>query len=69
MLQVRCSPCQTITFYASASRGRRFQAPKGGYLDSATYPLVAEQVYLRVECQDANGGIAWSNPVYLQDVL
>ena len=69
MLQVRCSPCQSVTFYASASRGRRFHAPEGGSLDSAIYPLVAEQIYLRVECQDAMGGIAWSNPVYLPDIL
>jgi hypothetical protein len=65
VLQVRCSPCRSITFYASASRGHRFEAPQGGALDGAIYPMTAEQVYLRVECEDALGGIAWSNPVYM----
>jgi hypothetical protein len=69
MLQVRCSPCHSITFFASASRGHRFHAAAGGWLDGAAYPIRPEQVYLRVECRDATGHTAWSNPVYVEDVL
>ena len=68
-LQVRCSPCQQITFYAAGPCGRRFHAPAGDTLKGAIYPLVAEQVYLRLECRDADGEIAWSNPVYVCDLL
>ena len=68
-LRVHCSPCSTITFHASGPRGHRFQAPPGERLDVATFPLQARQVYLRVECRDARGCVAWSNPVYVDDVL
>jgi hypothetical protein len=68
-LQVRCSPCRSITFHASGPRGRRFEAPDGGLLDSASWPIHAEQVYLRVECRDAQGNIAWTNPLFVEDVL
>lgn len=68
-LRVHCSPCSTITFYASGPRGRRFEAVPGRLLDAATFPLRAEQVYLRVECRDAQGGVAWSNPIYVGDVV
>ena len=68
-LRVHCSPCSTITFHASGPRGRRFEAVPGRLLDAAIFPLRAEQVYLRVECRDAQGGVAWSNPIYVGDVL
>jgi hypothetical protein len=28
-----------------------------------------DQVFLRVECRDAQGRIAWSNPLFVEDVL
>jgi len=68
-LRVQCSPCESITFYAFGPRGDRCEATPGEILDSATLELKAEQVYLRVECRDARGRIAWTNPVYLEDVL
>ena len=66
-LQVRCSPCQSITFYTAGPRGARFTAPAGETLEAATLPLRREQVFVRVECRDSAGGVAWSNPVYPED--
>ena len=68
-LRVRCSPCADITFYAARSRGHRFVSPDGGLLDGAVYPLLDDQVYLRIECRDALGRVAWTNPVFVADVL
>lgn len=68
-LHVRCSPCRLITFYARGPRGKRFVAEPGGWLDGASWPVRASQVYLRVACEDFQGGIAWSNPVYVADML
>jgi len=68
-LRVCCSPCRSITFYASGPRGQRFEAPAGELLDNAVLSIHAEQVYLRVECRDAHGGIAWTNPVFVADVI
>jgi hypothetical protein len=67
-LRVRCSPCRSITFHARGPRGRRFVAREGGTLDGAECPLEDAQVYLRVECQDDRGCIAWSNPVFIADL-
>ena len=68
-LRVHCSACSEITFFACGPLGHRFEAPAGGTLTAAAHPLSPEQVYLRVECRDAQGRIAWSNPVYTEDVL
>lgn len=68
-LYVRCSPCQEIIFYAAGSRGQRFVAASGDRLTYARLPIQSEQVYVRVECRDHGSGCAWSNPVYVTDVL
>lgn len=63
-LRVRCSPCQNITFYTAGPRGARAVAAPGETLEAATLPLRREQVFVRVECRDQAGGVAWSNPLY-----
>lgn len=68
-LLVRCEPCKSITFYGRMPSGYRFTAKPGGELTQAVFRLNANQVYLRVECEDNHGRIAWTNPVYLADVL
>jgi len=68
-LEVACSPCSRITFHAMGPYGRRYDAPDGGALERASFALRQEQRYLRVECRDAHGGAAWSNPVFVDDVL
>jgi len=68
-LEVVCSPCSRITFHARGPYGRRFDAPLHGTLERASFALRQEQSYLRVECRDAQGGAAWSNPVFVGDFL
>jgi len=68
-LRVRCSPCQDIVYYADGPKGYRFSAPEGSRLDWASFPIKEDQIYLRVECWDGRGGVAWTNPVYVTDVL
>lgn len=76
ILRLRCTPCQDVTFHALGPRGQRFSAPEGGAIEEAELPIREEQVYLRVECHQSplytgNGrsGVAWSNPVYVPEVL
>jgi len=69
LLRVDCSPCQSVTFYALGSKGHRFEAPKGELLESASYPVVEDQLYLRIECVDAAGRVAWLNPLFVRDLL
>ena len=48
---------------------QRYVATEGESLDTATCPLWAEQVYLRVDCRDRDGRAAWSNLLFTADVL
>jgi len=68
-LHVRASPCRTISFFASGPRGQRSDADQGGTIETASIGVTPDQVYLRVECCDALGRTAWSNPIYVQDLL
>jgi hypothetical protein len=69
VLDVVCSPCAEILFYACGPQGARMSAAPGMTLSRASLPLRPEQVFVRVECRDAQGRCAWSNPVYLREVL
>lgn len=68
-LLVRCSPCGYITFYGAGPTGRRFSANSGEDISQAVIPITEGQIFLRVECEDQSGRIAWSNPLYVDDVL
>jgi len=68
-LRVSCSPCRDIVFYARGPLGQRFTADHGDTLTEATLAIQPDQIYLRVECHDGHGGVAWSNPVYISDLI
>ncbi|MCE5259364.1 MAG: CehA/McbA family metallohydrolase [Chloroflexi bacterium] len=68
-LFVRCSPCRYITFYGKMPTGARFRAKPGTEITTAVMPLRENQLFMRVECEDQAGRVAWSNPVYIADVL
>jgi hypothetical protein len=68
-LSVNCSPCRFITFYGAGPTGSRFAANNGEEISQAVMTISEEQVFLRVECEDQAGRIAWSNPLYVRDVL
>lgn len=62
---VRCSPCRRISFLCNRGLGRAVNAPGGVDLTEARRRLHREAGYLRVECIDAGGRSAWSNPIPL----
>ncbi|UCC65097.1 MAG: CehA/McbA family metallohydrolase [Anaerolineae bacterium] len=62
-VRVRCSPVVSIGFMATAFYGTLVQAPPGETIQEACYTLHGKERYLRIECTDAAGGRAWSNPV------
>jgi len=69
-LEVECSPCTFIMFKAFPRRGE-FLADfgRGRPLTAASNRIVDEMEYIRVECIDAHGKVAWSNPVFVKDLL
>jgi hypothetical protein len=62
---VRCSPVQRINFLGQAQWGFQRRAGQGDGLSCAEYRLCGRELYLRVECIDAHGRTAWTNPLFL----
>ncbi len=60
---VTCSPAARINFIANSYYGSVTTDP-AGQLTQATWTAPAAATYLRVECVDAQGRTAWSNPVF-----
>ncbi len=61
------SPVKEINFIAQRWAGGSFTAPEGETLTSAVFPLRGHENYLRVECRDAEGRWAFSNPIFFGD--
>ncbi len=64
-LTVRCSPVSMINVVGHTGHGKHFVAAPGAALTEASYRLRGPERYVRVECIDAQGRAAWSNPFYL----
>jgi hypothetical protein len=62
---VSCSPVATINFIGCTQWGTQLRANEGGTLTEGSYRLTGKERYLRVECVDSLGRVAWSNPIYL----
>jgi hypothetical protein len=69
VLTVRTSPVVEINFIGMAWRGHHCAAGPGESFREASYTLTGDEVYLRVECRDALGGWAWTNPIILPSYL
>ncbi len=67
-LRVQCSPVRFIRFIPYPAVGRSFSNPDGSPLETARYRLQGDELYVRVECVDADGRVAWSNPVFGADL-
>jgi hypothetical protein len=62
---VSCSPVARINFIGCTQWGTQLRADKGETLTEGSYRLTGKEGYLRVECVDSQGRVAWSNPIYL----
>ncbi|BBH22263.1 phosphotransferase [Paenibacillus baekrokdamisoli] len=69
-LKIECSPCKFIMFKAFPLRGPFLgKFDSGEPMTSASMPIDEEMTYIRVECIDFEGNVAWSNPVFVTDLL
>lgn len=66
IVRAKTSPAVEINFIAQRWAGGHFLAPAGEPLTEASYKLRGHEIYLRVECRDAQGRWAWANPIYIQ---
>ena len=66
-IYVRCSPVQTIDLISVVGMsGDQAVAPAPDRpLTEFSFPRQRQRVYVRVECRDAQGRIAWSPPILL----
>lgn len=63
---VECSPCERVNLVAGGpiNAGGTVIAPDEDGITRAEFRLRGDETYLRVECVDARGRCAWSNPVF-----
>jgi len=61
---VSCSPCREVHFVTWPPRGQSQFAKEQESLTEAVYTLKGGEYYLRIECIDHNGRVAWSNPIF-----
>lgn len=66
---VECSPCERVNLVAGGpvNAGSTVIAPAGETVTRAEFALGGGETYLRVECVDARGRVAWSNPVFADE--
>ncbi|MGM9936547.1 MAG: PHP domain-containing protein [Candidatus Ornithomonoglobus sp.] len=64
---VECSPAQRVNFIAGnlINAGTTVLPKKGEALTRAEFKLKGNESYIRVECIDEHGKIAWSNPLFI----
>lgn len=64
---VKCSPCASVQFHCAASILPKQVGEDGGLVTGMTMskPVPEYFPYLRVEVTDAQGRVAWSNPIFL----
>jgi hypothetical protein len=60
---VRTSPVASITIRSIAGKGKTTTSRDGVPLTQAQYRLGGQERFVRVECTDALGRMAWANPI------
>lgn len=61
-----CEPCREIHVTTYPRRGKSFYAEDGEALTEISFPLDGSERYVRVECVDQAGRIAWTNPHFFE---
>lgn len=72
MVYVTCSPVQRIHFIVGNAIGSDAYVASEDGADDVDYGLLrlrGDEMYVRVECIDSWGRVAWSNPIFLKENL
>lgn len=64
LLRVQCSPVKFIKFITHPYNGRTLYNKDASPIVEGAYRIDGGEQYIRVECVDFAGHIAWSNPVF-----
>jgi len=68
-VSIECSAVRRIHFITYERRGSVSIAAGGDTLTGATHTLKGTEVFVRAECIDAEGRVAWSNPIFVEDLV
>lgn len=66
VVHVRTSPCREIHVVTWLRRGQSYFATESSLLTEAEYKLAGDESWVRIVCEDAQGKLAWSNPLWLE---
>lgn len=61
---VSCSDCREIHFISYPPRGQSQFAAEGETLTEGIYTRKGGEAYIRIECIDHAGRVAWTNPIF-----
>lgn len=65
---IKCSPCKYVMFKSWPERGNFLVDLHNGKLITEASQVIGKHMkYIRVECIDENGQVAWTNPIFLDD--
>ncbi|QJD81920.1 PHP domain-containing protein [Cohnella herbarum] len=67
-LRIECSPVKFIKFITHPYNGRTLYNKDASPISNGIYLVDGKEQYIRVECVDFEGNIAWSNPIFPADL-
>ena len=67
VLYMDFDPALSVRVVTYDPRGKTFVAQKGSALTHIEWPIKENLKYFRVEIRDEKGGVAWSQPVFVND--
>lgn len=71
VVYVECSPVNHVNFMSGNAINGGFSywgEPKEDSITRAEFELRGNETYIRIECVDKYGKIAWSNPIFIDDI-
>jgi hypothetical protein len=66
-IYVETSPVRHITFISMGGRGERWTPIGREFITQAHHRVRSGERFIRIECEDLEGGWAWSNPIFIAE--
>ncbi len=66
-IHVETSLVRSISFVGYDSQGKKCYCKNGGLIESASFKFKDSTIYLRIQCVDVEGNMAWANPICFRD--
>ncbi|MBJ6360076.1 PHP domain-containing protein [Paenibacillus sp. GCM10012307] len=67
-IKIECSPVKFIKFITHPFNGRTLYHQDASSISTGAYRIEGNEQYIRIECVDFAGNIAWSNPIFPADL-